>query len=180
MVLGSLDFARIGAKRLCSRGRVPSRSSALSDRGRACAIRPIGFVFQFHHLLPEFTAIENVAMKLRLRGAENAVAIASSRDLLERFGLGARLQHAPDALSGGELTACRGCARACGRSQVLLADEPTGNLDSKTADALFRGASHGGLASVASRFSGPRTTSGWPRGAIVCCACGTGKLVNAS
>ncbi len=132
-VLGSLD--------------VPDRGEAFLGGTSLFAVKPvdrarlrnqaIGFVFQFHHLLPEFTAIENVAMKLRLRGVADAAALESSRALLERFGLGERLHHAPDALSGGEQQRVAVARALVGDPQVLLADEPTGNLDPRTAAALF-------------------------------------------
>ena len=97
----------------------------------------IGFVFQFHHLLPEFTAIENVAMKLRLRGVNEAEAERVARSWLESFGLADRLLHAPDALSGGEQQRVAVARAIAGGPKILLADEPTGNLDPKTASSLF-------------------------------------------
>lgn len=132
-VLGSLDSPDRGEALLAGVSLATVNATA---RARLRNER-IGFVFQFHHLLPEFTAIENVAMKLRLRGVDDRAALDSSRILLERFGLGARIHHAPDALSGGEQQRVAVARALAGEPQVLLADEPTGNLDSKTASALF-------------------------------------------
>lgn len=132
-VLGSLDTP--------DRGEAILSGVSLSGVSPAAQARlrneSIGFVFQFHHLLPEFTAIENVAIKMRLRGVENGKATEAARLLLERFGLAARLHHAPDALSGGEQQRVAVARALVGEPQVLLADEPTGNLDPKTAAALF-------------------------------------------
>jgi lipoprotein-releasing system ATP-binding protein len=132
-VLGSLDSPDRGEALLAGVSLATVNATA---RARLRNER-IGFVFQFHHLLPEFTAIENVAMKLRLRGIDDGAALDASRALLERFGLGARIHHAPDALSGGEQQRVAVARALAGEPQVLLADEPTGNLDSKTATALF-------------------------------------------
>ena len=132
-VLGSLDSPDRGEALL---GGVSLFGVDASGRARI-RNQAIGFVFQFHHLLPEFTAIENVAMKLRLRGVADTEALEAGRVLLERFGLSARLHHAPDALSGGEQQRVAVARALVGDPQVLLADEPTGNLDSRTALALF-------------------------------------------
>jgi lipoprotein-releasing system ATP-binding protein len=132
-VLGSLDTPDRGEALL---GGVSLFSVDAAGRARL-RNRAIGFVFQFHHLLPEFTAIENVAMKLRLRGVGDAEALSSARVLLERFGLAARLHHAPDALSGGEQQRVAVARALVGDPRVLLADEPTGNLDPRTAQTLF-------------------------------------------
>lgn len=132
-VLGSLDSPDRGEALL---GGVSLFGVDASGRARI-RNQAIGFVFQFHHLLPEFTAIENVAMKLRLRGVADTKALEAGRVLLERFGLSARLHHAPDALSGGEQQRVAVARALVGDPQVLLADEPTGNLDSRTALALF-------------------------------------------
>jgi lipoprotein-releasing system ATP-binding protein len=97
----------------------------------------IGFVFQFHHLLPEFTAEENVAMPLRIGGAPAREARERARALLARVGLTDRARHLPSELSGGELQRAA-VARAIARSpRVLFADEPTGNLDREHADEIF-------------------------------------------
>ena len=132
-VLGSLDTPDRGSALL---GAVSLFDVKAASQARL-RNEAIGFVFQFHHLLPEFTAIENVAMKMRLRGVDDVRAHDAARVLLERFGLAARLHHAPDALSGGEQQRVAVARALVGDPVVLLADEPTGNLDPKTAAALF-------------------------------------------
>src|SRR6056297_324235 len=109
--------------------------TGLSDRRRTVARRQeVGFVYQFHHLLPEFTALENIVLPQLANGVSRAEAAARAADLLERVGVGPRSGHRPSAMSGGEQQRVAFCRALANAPRLLLADEPTGNLDPATSD----------------------------------------------
>ncbi len=113
-------------------------TSTLDDKGRTALRRTdIGFVYQFHHLLPEFSARENIMLPQMIRGLSKAEARKRAEELLEYLGLRGRLDHRPAQLSGGEQQRVAIARAVANGPRVLLADEPTGNLDPKTAEHVF-------------------------------------------
>ncbi len=110
----------------------------LSDRRRTAIRRAeVGFVYQFHHLLPEFSALENIVLPQLANGRSARDAAARAKDLLARVGLAARADHRPAALSGGEQQRVAFCRALANEPRLLLADEPTGNLDPETSEVVF-------------------------------------------
>ena len=132
-IAGLLDTPDDGSVALGGRNMV-----GLSDKARTEARREeVGFVYQFHHLLPEFTALENVMIPQLANGAGQAEASARAMDLLGRVGVAMRASHRPAALSGGEQQRVAFCRALANGPRLLLADEPTGNLDPATSDQVF-------------------------------------------
>jgi len=132
-ILGGLDRPSGGRVRIAGQDMA---SLSEAQRG-SLRNRALGFVYQFHHLLPEFSALENVAMPLLVRRVPVADARKQSTELLARVGLAERLTHRPAQLSGGERQRAAVARALVTRPQVVLADEPTGNLDGANAQSVF-------------------------------------------
>jgi len=132
-IAGLLDAPTAGTVRLLGQA-VPVRDDTARTRLRRDTV---GFIYQFHHLLPEFSALENVALPQRAAGAGRGRAEARARDLLAAVDLSHRLSHRPAELSGGEQQRVAFARALANRPQLLLADEPTGNLDPDTAARVF-------------------------------------------
>ena len=132
-IAGLLDVADAGRVEING-----SDMTGLGDRRRTGARREqVGFVYQFHHLLPEFTALENIVLPQRANGIARGQAEDRAKALLEQVGVGPRAGHRPSALSGGEQQRVAFCRALANSPRLLLADEPTGNLDPDTADQVF-------------------------------------------
>jgi lipoprotein-releasing system ATP-binding protein len=132
-IAGLLDTPDAGSVRIGGADMV-----GLSDRRRTAVRRSdVGFIYQFHHLLPEFSALENIVLPQLANGVAKAAAQTRAMDLLTRVGIAARADHRPAALSGGEQQRVAFCRALANGPRLLLADEPTGNLDPATSDQVF-------------------------------------------
>lgn len=132
-IAGLLDTPDTGTVSIAGRDM-----TKLGDRKRTAVRRDdVGFIYQFHHLLPEFSAIENIVLPQLANGVPQAQATAHAMDLLARVGIAERADHRPAALSGGEQQRVAFCRALANRPTLLLADEPTGNLDPDTSDRVF-------------------------------------------
>ncbi|WP_299679509.1 ABC transporter ATP-binding protein [uncultured Roseobacter sp.] len=132
-IAGLLDTADSGMVRISGQDM-----SGMSDNRRTAVRRAqVGFVYQFHHLLPEFSALENIVLPQLVNGASRSAADTRAQALLERVGIAGRASHRPAALSGGEQQRVAFCRALANAPELLLADEPTGNLDPGTSDQVF-------------------------------------------
>lgn len=132
-LLGALDAPTSGEVIFEGKKIDPSNETALADFRN----KKVGFVFQFHHLLPEFTALENAAMPAMIQGLSRREAFNMAREMLEDVGLGKRTEHKPGELSGGEQQRVAVARALLLHPALILADEPTGNLDSRTSMEIF-------------------------------------------
>ncbi|GHF28567.1 lipoprotein-releasing system ATP-binding protein LolD 2 [Kordiimonas sediminis] len=132
-IAGLLDHADSGHVHIAGQ----DTTSLKEEKRTEVRQNDIGFVYQFHHLLPDFSALENVALALRISGSSNKDAERRAEDILTQMGLKDRLSHIPAKLSGGEQQRVAIARALVGRPAILLADEPTGNLDESTAGQVF-------------------------------------------
>lgn len=132
-ICGLLDRPDTGEVAICGHS-----ASQLDEAARTAVRRQdVGFVYQFHHLLPEFTALENITLPQLANGVPDRAARSRAMELLETVGVAQRAQHQPAALSGGEQQRVAFCRALANRPRLLLADEPTGNLDPATSEQVF-------------------------------------------